>query len=59
MVSISCCPESRQFYDRKRSEGEKHTHAVLALARRRVNVLWALIRDKRTYQPLPPAAAAA
>ncbi|WP_189094729.1 IS110 family transposase, partial [Nocardia jinanensis] len=54
MISISCCPESRQFYDRKRAEGKKHTQAVLALARRRVNVLWALIRENRPYQPLPP-----
>ncbi|MFI6771498.1 IS110 family transposase [Nocardia sp. NPDC050412] len=59
MVSISCCPESRRFYDRKRAEGKKHTQAVLALARRRVNVLWALIREKRPYEPLPPLAAAA
>ncbi|MGW4123518.1 IS110 family transposase, partial [Nocardia sp. NPDC004711] len=44
---------------RKRAEGKKHTQAVLALARRRVNVLWALIREHRTYQPAPPAAAAA
>ena len=59
MVSISCCPESRRFYDRKRGEGKKHTQAVLALARRRVNVLWALIREKRPYEPLPRAAVAA
>jgi transposase len=54
MISIAACEESRRFYDRKRAEGKKHTQAVLALARRRVNVLWALIRDKRTYQPAPP-----
>jgi transposase len=54
MVSITCAPESRRFYDRKRAEGKKHTQAVLALARRRVNVLWALIRDNRTYQATPP-----
>ncbi|MDO3651307.1 IS110 family transposase [Nocardia mangyaensis] len=59
MVSIGCCPESRRFYDRKRGEGKKHTQAVLALARRRVNVLWALIREKRPYEPLPPAVAVA
>ncbi len=59
MVSITCSQESRAFYDRKRAEGKKHTQAVLALARRRVNVLWALIRDKRTYQPRPPRHAAA
>lgn len=54
MISIATCDESRRFYDRKRAEGKTHTQAVLALARRRVNVLWALIRDKRTYQATPP-----
>ncbi|TNH31689.1 IS110 family transposase [Micromonospora orduensis] len=58
-ISIASCPESRRFYDRKRAEGKRHTQAVLALARRRVNVLWALLRDQRPYQPLPPATAAA
>jgi hypothetical protein len=28
----------------KRVEGKTHTQAVLALARRRLNVLWALLR---------------
>jgi transposase len=59
MVSITCTEESRAFYDRKRAEGKKHTQAVLALARKRVNVLWALIRDKRTYQARPPRHATA
>ena len=58
MVSITCSDESRACYDRKRAEGKKHTQAVLALARKRVNVLWALIRDKRTYQARPPKHAA-
>jgi transposase len=59
LISIRSCPESRQFYDRKRAEGKRHTQAVLALARRRVNVLWALLRDDRPYQLTPPLAAAA
>jgi transposase len=59
MISVTCCPDSRRFYDRKRAEGKKHTHAVLALARRRVNVLWALLRDNRPYQATPPLPAAA
>ncbi|GAA0350897.1 hypothetical protein [Actinoallomurus spadix] len=53
------CPDSRRFYDHERAEGERHTQAVLALARRRVNVLWALLRDGRTYQPTPPLTLAA
>jgi transposase len=56
LVSISSCLESRRFYDRKRAEGKRHPQAVLALARRRVNALWALLRDQRPYRPAPPAA---
>jgi transposase len=59
LVSIRCCPASRRFYDRKRAEGKRHTQAVLALARRRVNVLWALLRDGRCYQDTPPLTNAA
>lgn len=59
LVSIRCDPNSRAFYDRKRAEGKKHVQAVLALARRRVNVLWALIRDGRCYHVTPPVTAAA
>jgi transposase len=59
LISIRCCEESRRFYDRKRAEGKRHTQAVLALARRRVNVLWALLRDGRCYEPIPPVTNAA
>ncbi|MFD0535235.1 IS110 family RNA-guided transposase [Actinomadura luteofluorescens] len=59
LISIQSCPDSRRFYDRKRTEGKRHTQAVLALARRRVNVLWALLRDGRVYQLTPPLPAAA
>ena len=58
LISIRCNEQSRIFYDRKRSEGKHHTQAVLALARRRVNVLWALLRDNRSYTPAPPEPAA-
>jgi transposase len=59
LISIRTCAESQRFYNRKRAEGKRHTQAVLALARRRVNVLWALLPDRRIYQPTPPVAAAA
>ncbi|MCF1512403.1 IS110 family transposase [Streptomyces glomeratus] len=59
LVSIRFDPNSRKFYDRKRAEGKRHVQAVLALARRRVNVLWALIRDRRCYQVTPPVTAPA
>jgi hypothetical protein len=43
-------PESRAFYDRKRREGERRTQALVALARRRVNVLRAMLRDGTTFE---------
>ncbi|WP_245659827.1 IS110 family transposase [Nocardia gamkensis] len=43
-------PASEAFYQRKRSEGKTHVQAVLALARRRINVLWAMLRDRTPYQ---------
>ncbi|KOG26597.1 MULTISPECIES: IS110 family transposase [Streptomyces] len=59
LFSIRHCDESRRFYERKRGEGKRHIQAVLALARRRVNVLWALLRDGRRYELTPPTARAA
>lgn len=59
LISIQHRPDSRTFYDRKRAEGKKHNQAVLALARRRVNVMWALLRDHKLYTPGEPAIAAA
>lgn len=44
-------PDSRAFYGRKRAEGKRHHQAVIALARRRVNVLWAVLRDRTPYTP--------
>lgn len=50
-------PPSRTYYDRKRAEGKTHHQAVLALARRRTDVLYAMIRDGAMYQD-PTAAVA-
>ncbi|MBD0358351.1 MAG: IS110 family transposase [Rubrobacter sp.] len=49
--------QSKAFYRRKRSEGKGHNRAVIALARRRVNVLWAMLRDGLLYQEQAPRAA--
>ncbi|TVT07636.1 IS110 family transposase, partial [Amycolatopsis bartoniae] len=53
--SIRWCAASKAYYDRKRAEGKRHTQAVIALARRRLNVLWAMLRNNTQYhaQPAP------
>ncbi|MFE3205674.1 IS110 family transposase [Embleya sp. NPDC059237] len=45
---------SRDYYLKKRGEGLLHTQALLALARRRIDVLWAMLRDKRLFTSAPP-----
>ena len=57
-IAIRTDPASRTYYDRKRTEGKTHTQAVLALARRRLNVLWAMLRDHAIYQPATTTTAA-
>ncbi|WP_060944596.1 IS110 family RNA-guided transposase [Streptomyces hygroscopicus] len=59
LSSLKSCPASKAYYARKRAEGKGHKQALLALARRRLNVLWAMIRDGACYQATPPVTAAA
>lgn len=54
-------PDSKAFYDRKRAEGKKHNAAVICLARRRCDVILAMLRNLEPYRsqqpaPLPTAA---
>ena len=49
-------PISRAYYDRKRAEGKRHNAALICLARRRVDVLFAMLRDNVPYQHRPAAA---
>ena len=50
-------PDSRAYYDRKRAAGKKHNAALICLARRRVDVLHAMLRNGTYYQAKPAAAA--
>ncbi|MGW7304037.1 IS110 family transposase [Streptomyces sp. NPDC054835] len=59
LSSLKSCPASKTYYARKRAEGKGHKQALLALARRRLNVLWAMIRDGACYQATPPVTTAA
>lgn len=43
-------PDSRAFYKRKRKEGKRHHQALIALARRRINVLWAMLLNRQPFR---------
>jgi transposase len=52
-------PTSRAYYDRKRAEGKKHNAALICLARRRCDVLYAMLRNGTHYRHPEPTPAAA
>lgn len=56
-TSLRADPASRAYYDRKRAEGKKHNAALICLARRKTDVLFAMVRDHQPYTPDQPAAA--
>lgn len=45
---------SRTYYDRCRAGGKTHTQALLRLARHRISVLFATLRDGTFYEHRPP-----
>ncbi|MCC5481312.1 IS110 family transposase [Streptomyces barringtoniae] len=47
-------PASRGYYDRCRARGKTHTQALLRLARHRISVLFAMLRDGTFYEPRTP-----
>ena len=44
-------PTSRADYDHKRAEKKRHNAALVCLPRRRVDVLFTMLRDRKSYEP--------
>lgn len=44
-------PISKAYYARKINQGKRHNQALIALARRRCDVLFAMLRDGTLYSP--------
>ncbi|MFB6785076.1 IS110 family transposase [Streptomyces olivaceus] len=53
-LSAFADPASRTYYDRQRARGKTHTQALLRLARQRISVLFAMLRDGTFYEPRTP-----
>ena len=43
--------KSRAYYEKKRAEGKSYNSAILALARRRVDLIFALLKTGSLYEP--------
>ncbi|MGO2944165.1 MAG: transposase, partial [Brevibacterium aurantiacum] len=50
-------PLSKAYYERKRAEGKRHNAAVMCLARRRLNVMFAMVKAGSFYEAKTPVAA--
>jgi len=46
---MACVPESRAYYDKKRSEGKTHNKAIRALGRHISRVILSMLRHDRDY----------
>jgi transposase len=56
-AALRADPVSRAYYDRKRAEGKRHNAALICLARRRCDVLYAMLKTQSLYQTRLPTAA--
>jgi len=56
-AALRADPVSRTYYDRKRAQGKRHNAALICLARRRCDVLYAMIKTRSPYELRLPAAA--
>ena len=60
-VAVRHDPHARTYYERKRAEGKKHNAAIICVARRRCDLIWAMLTTGTAYDPnraenLAPAA---
>ena len=53
-TAIRWNPDLKAFYERLRADGKLHKVALVAVMRKMVGLLNALLRDDRTWQPQPP-----
>lgn len=57
-ASLRSDPTSRRYYDKKRLQGKRHNQAIIALAHRRLTVIYAMLRDGTLYESHPTKHAA-
>lgn len=61
-VAVQHDPHARAYYQRKRADGKKHNAAVICVARRRCDLIWAMLTRNEPYDATrtstnPPIAA--
>jgi transposase len=49
-AALTCDPKARTHYDTKRKQGKNHTTAILSLARKRLKIIYKIMKTKTPYQ---------
>ena len=49
--AISNDPHLRQYYDRKKEEGKHHHVALAGVQRKLLQIIWAVLKERRPYRP--------
>lgn len=57
-ASLRADPVSRRYYDKKRLAGKRHNQALIALAHKRLTLIFAMRRDRTFYETKPVTLAA-
>lgn len=57
-ASLRSHPASKAYYEKKRAEGKRHNAAVMCLARRRCNVIYAMLTRGEFFREVPARTAA-
>ena len=47
-------PDARAYYQRKLAQGKQHNAALICVARRRCNIILAMLKTQTPYQPHQP-----
>lgn len=50
-VATQFDPDAKAYYQRKRAEGKRHNAAVICVARRRCNLILAMLKNRAAYDP--------
>ena len=56
--AIRCNPQMQAFFERLRASGKQHKVAMVAVMRKLITLVNALLRADREWQPAPPLRAA-
>jgi len=49
-AALNWDPQAKAFYDAKRAAGKQHNTAIIALARKRLKIMYAIMRNNTPYQ---------